>query len=147
MDTPNPVRAFVSHSLRDADVAGPITESLRDKGIATWSDLDIPAGVDRKDQIEDALKSSSLYILVFSPDSLDSPWFNFELGAALNRSHKSSEVRLVPILTKGTTWNDVPASLRHLKGIDATRLSREDLLERLGTVLEAISRPAVTRQH
>jgi hypothetical protein len=79
------------------------------------------------DLLEDALQSSDVYVVVASPSALASDFTMFEIGVALGRADTAPGVRVIPVLTGGTGWADLPYHLRQHAGIDGTAMSPEDI--------------------
>jgi hypothetical protein len=57
-------------------------------------------------------KGSAIVLVVASPDSVASPWVNFEAGGAW-----LSGVRVVPCCVKGMKPSSLPAPLGHLQAV------------------------------
>jgi TIR domain len=66
------------------------------------------------------LCSSRTLLVLATPESVSSPWVNFEAGGAW-----ISENRVIPCCAKGMTPSSLPAPLRHLQALDLA--SSDDL--------------------
>jgi hypothetical protein len=109
---------FISYSHSDAVFVDELTSRLAADGVAVWRDeKDILIGdpVDRV--ISDAIQESPLFLVVLSPASVKSTWLQRELDEA---SHAAADGRkvILPILTGGLRYPDVPAQVRRLRCAD-----------------------------
>src|SRR3954469_22129643 len=81
---PIPVEVFLSHSHHDKRLTVRIANELRGHGVAVWySERHIAGAQQWIDQIGLALKRCDWFIVVLSPEAVDSMWVKRELGAAL----------------------------------------------------------------
>jgi len=104
------MKAFISHSSKDADFVHRLATDLRvHEGIDAWWDRwEINPGDKIPDRIEEALCEADVFILVLSPDSVSSPWVEYERQAWLTmqieeekRAREESRLparRLIPVL-------------------------------------------------
>ncbi len=106
-----PLCTFVSYSRRDSAFALRLVKDLRDLGAKVWFDqLDIPKGRPWDDAIEAALKSSTGFLIILSPDSAESHNVKDEIALALNTGK-----RIFPVLHRPC---DIPLRLQRLQYID-----------------------------
>lgn len=80
----------------------------------------ISVGDPWRDRIIDTLKQSRCVLVLASPDSVSSPWVNFESGGAW-----VSGTRVIPCCIKGMKPSSLPAPLSHLQAVNLA--SSEDL--------------------
>ena len=59
------------------------------------------------DKLENGLRNSEYIVLLVSPGSIDSSWFNFELGASLGMGK-----RVIPIVAKDLKAGELPGPIR-----------------------------------
>ena len=79
---------FISYAEADSDAAFRICDSLEQSGIKCWvAPRDVPLGVNYPRKIIQAIKESSVFVLVFSSNSITSDHVISESLAAFN-SHK-----------------------------------------------------------
>src|SRR5262245_7522487 len=83
---------FISYSSEDRDRVRPLAEALEKRGLTVWWDRALAAGDDYASVIEQALEEARAVIVVWSRNSVDSPWVRDEAGRARDAG------RLVPIL-------------------------------------------------
>ena len=79
---PQPI-VFISHNSRDDKFAKKLDQDLRDAGAVTWLDKeDAPAG-EFQDRINAALSQSEWFVLVLTPNALQSDWVKREVNSAI----------------------------------------------------------------
>jgi hypothetical protein len=89
---------FLSHSQDDGDFAENLKFRLDKEGFRGWIDVDIlEAGVDWRQEIDDAILNSQAVILVLSPNSKSSEYVTYEWAFALG-----SGIRIVPLMLNAT---------------------------------------------
>jgi hypothetical protein len=103
---------FISYSGKDQPLAGVLSDSLRRRGVSTWSDLDLRAGSDWQKEIADALRRASAVIVVVTPNSLESNWVKSEWSTALTESK-----RVIPAVAYGARFEDLPSPLAAIHGV------------------------------
>lgn len=91
-------RFFISHSKEDGDFAENLKNRLKEKGFLGWIDTDVlEAGVDWRQEIDDAILGSKGVILILSPESKKSEYVTYEWAFALGLG-----LKIVPLLLKET---------------------------------------------
>ncbi|MEH2249324.1 toll/interleukin-1 receptor domain-containing protein [Nostoc sp.] len=89
--------AFLSHSSQDQEFVSKLVEVLRDHGIPVWySKTNILGAQQWHDEIGNALKRCDWFLVVLSPNSVDSMWVKRELIFALQQNR--FENKIVPII-------------------------------------------------
>ncbi|MBN4004959.1 toll/interleukin-1 receptor domain-containing protein [Nostoc sp. LPT] len=92
-----PSEAFLSHSSQDQEFVSKLAEVLRHHGIPVWySKTNILGAQQWHDEIGNALKRCDWFLLVLSPNSVDSMWVKRELIFALQQNR--FENKIVPII-------------------------------------------------
>jgi hypothetical protein len=111
-------RVFISHSSLDKWIAERIAEKVTEAGAGYWLDVrDLPGGGDIRKEISQGVQECQEVIILFSPNSVDSHWVSFEIGAAYaKRKH------LTPILN-GVNYTSV-ALLQGIKAIELNNFSQ-----------------------
>lgn len=109
--------AFISYSHRDAAALERLHVHLavlrRDGLIREWFDRDILAGDDLDGKIATKIESSSLFLLIVTPDFLNSDYcVEREMVRALERQ-EAGEARVVAIIVEPCDWQSTP--LRAIK--------------------------------
>lgn len=92
------LRFFISHSKDDGDFAENLKFKFEKEGFFGWIDTDVlEAGMDWRQEIDDAILGSIAVILVLSPESKKSEYVTYEWAFALG-----SGLRIVPLMLKDT---------------------------------------------
>ena len=92
-----PTEAFLSHSNLDQDFAMNLANVLRRHGVPLWySRTNVLGAQQWHDEIGAALQRCDWFLLVFSPNAVNSIWVKRELIFALQQNR--FENRIVPLL-------------------------------------------------
>ncbi|MBL8470275.1 MAG: toll/interleukin-1 receptor domain-containing protein [Rhodocyclaceae bacterium] len=103
--------AFISYSSRDEEWASRFAAALQDQGVHAWFDRDqLEPGDHWQDKMQNALRTSPVFILILGAESANKPWTYFELGAALAGSKK-----IIPVLTGEVDVAELPPYLQSIQ--------------------------------
>jgi serine/threonine protein kinase len=91
-----PQHLFVSYSRRDKDYAKQLTDHLQESGFSVWIDSQIEYGDTWFNEIDEAIKSASAFLLVMTPESYKSEWVQKEILLA-----KRYKKPIFPLLLEG----------------------------------------------
>jgi hypothetical protein len=117
---------FLSFARDDAPFVESVASALHERGVAAWIDTgDIRAGEEFSSRLRDSLRGSKL-VVVFVGNRPDSPWLNFEVGAALGESKA-----VLPVFLSKRGLEAAPAVITELSGIDATGLTPEQVAKEI----------------
>jgi predicted nucleotide-binding protein len=122
-------KVFISASKEHDSWVREFVRILSESGVDVWWDEEqIAVGEPFGDKLEEGLRTSDYMIMIVSPDSIESPWFNFEMGAALGRGSK-----IIPIVAKDVNWKDLPGPIRARRFLtmESPEESAEDVKEAL----------------
>jgi len=105
-------RIFVSYSHKDKRFADDLMvhlSPLRQRfAFDLWADQRIAPGDSWKSEIEDALRSADIALLLVSADYLASEWTSgTELPRLLDRA-KEGQARVIPIILRPSPWAHTP---------------------------------------
>lgn len=115
-----PKEVFVSHSHKDQAFVGWLAGVLQGYGIPVWHGDDNIRGAQQwHDEIGRALQRCDWFIVVLSPDSVDSIWVKRELLYALQQDR--FEGRIVPLLQRACAYEQLSWTLSQIQIIDFTR--------------------------
>ena len=107
---------FICHSHKDKLFhAEPLAKDLKKHGIEVWYDSwSILPGDSLIQKISSGIRESDCFIVLLTPNSIDSNWVNFELGQAFDR-RKQEGIRIIPII-----WGEcnVPDFLKSFNYLD-----------------------------
>jgi hypothetical protein len=89
---------FISYSSRDTEFAERLHEDLQAKHVRCWfAPEDLKIGDRFRDRIEESIRIHDKLLLVLSFNSIDSPWVQTEVEAALDRERREKRSILFPI--------------------------------------------------
>lgn len=95
---------FLSYTSDDIEIARPVAEALQGAGIEVWWDKwCISAGDSLRRKIDEGIGGCTHFLALLTPRSIDKPWVNQEMDAALVRKLKD-RCRFIPLL------HELPAS-------------------------------------
>ena len=106
----NPRQIFISYAHQDAEFAQRLEEDLQTNGWQTWMAPDsIRLGEKWVEAINRGLLESGIFVLIITPQSVDSRWVQTETNVAISMEHRG-EIRLLPLMVKSTAmpplWSD-----------------------------------------
>ena len=106
---------FLSHTLDDTPFVRAVADELSRQGVAArdTADARMGAGTSWVDPVAEALAASDVVVVFVGPVT-ESPWQNFEIGAAVG-----ADKRVVPVYLTEGAMRTAPAPLWGFDGIDA----------------------------
>lgn len=111
---------FLSHSSRDRKFATEVAEVLRAHGIPVWySKTHIRGARQWHDAIGRALARCRWFVIVLSPNAVDSMWVKNELLFALNQRRYRD--RIAPVLYKKCKYEKPSWTLSSFQIVDFTK--------------------------
>ena len=134
------MKVFISHSSKDKDFVVRLAGDLRMReGIDAWLDRwEISPGDKIPERIEEAISEAEAFIIVLSPDSVDSRWVEYERQTWLmmqideekraQEESRSPKLRLIPVLYRDCVK---PAFLQPIEHVEITDQNYEDGFIRL----------------
>ena len=115
-----PTELFVSHSHKDQAFVEWLVGVLRCHGIPVWyAENDIRGAQQWHDEIGRALRRCDWFVVVLSPDSVDSVWVKRELLYALQQDR--FEGHIAPLLYKACAFEQLSWTLSQVQIIDFSR--------------------------
>lgn len=92
-----PIEVFLSHASSDAPLASQLAETLRAHSVPTfYSPTNILGAQQWQNEILSALQRCEWFLVLLSPDSVDSMWVRRETALAL--ADERYENRIVPLM-------------------------------------------------
>lgn len=93
---------FISHASEDKDqVARPLAEALRIRGLSVWYDeFELKIGDSLRRKIDQGLAHSNFGIIIISRNFINKGWTNYELDGLITRA-LTGEQQILPI------WHDI----------------------------------------
>jgi TIR domain len=113
---------FLSHIHEDANIANLLEKTIKETLLGavdvfnTSGRTSLRAGDPWADKILASLRSCVAALIIATPDSVRSPWVNFESGAAW-----VSKKRVIPCCAGGMTKGSLPAPLNSLQALELTQ--------------------------
>ncbi len=105
---------FISYSRKDSDFARQLNLALQAAGKTTWFDQEsISSGVDFEREIFKGIEGADNFVLIISPDAVESPYCEREVNYASTQCK-----RFIPILWRPTTPTTLPQALRTINWLD-----------------------------
>jgi hypothetical protein len=116
---PHPKEVFLSYSSLDWRIADEITRLLQRHDVPLWdSRSSILPGHDWYDEIGRALRRCDWFVILLSPNSINSAWVNRELVFAMSQERLKS--RIVPIVISAYNDDELSWSLVSYQLVDFT---------------------------
>lgn len=140
IDAEDSLDIFISHSSRDSDVAEILiellesaldlpSESIRCTSVDGYR---LPGGVSTDESLRREVHNSEVLIGLVTPNSMESPYVLFELGARWG-----SDRSMFPVLTKGAEHEILGGPLEGLNVLDGNREAQlHKLVEEVADVLQ-----------
>jgi hypothetical protein len=114
-----PKELFFSHSSRNLLTANRIAETLRNHGIPVWySPTNIMTAQQWHDEIGNALRRCDWFMVLLSPNSVDSIWVRRELQYALR--HNQYDNHILPVLIENCDYEELSWTLGMFQMADFT---------------------------
>ena len=141
---------FISHSSKDAHIALALIELIRaaldvPHGRIRCTSAEgylLPIGTNVDDQLKCEVRDSRAFIGLLTPNSLESKYVLFELGARWG-----AQLRLFPIVAGGTKASDLRSPLSSLMTLDCYTPGKvHHLITELGALLSKPTNPPATYQ-
>ena len=119
---------FISYSRADSSFAVRLAKDLKLAGLDVWLDqLDIQTGDRWDDKVEAALESCKVFMIVLSPESLQSQNVKDEIGFAIDAGKE-----ILPVKIKS---GEIPFRLRRFQYVDFSRQSYAESLKEIKSLL------------
>jgi hypothetical protein len=121
-------QVFISYSRKDQRFANKVAKHLTASGISVWQDrLSIEGGEIWADEIGAGILQCKIFLLLLSPDSVDSEWVKKEYTYAL-----ASKRKVIPVLYKEC---ELPFALTNIQMVNFTTGMQKDKLADLEDLL------------
>lgn len=99
----NPRQIFLSHAHQDSEIAQQLAVNLKENGWQIWMAPDsIQPGEKWVEAINRGLAESSVFVLLLTPEAVDSRWVQSETNAAIRMEHMDL-LRLIPLELKSVS--------------------------------------------
>lgn len=137
----NKPRTFLSYSHSDKAFADKLADNLFESGIDLWVDkYEIRPGDSLIEKIFSVgLKNVKFFIILLSPDSIESKWVREELDNAMIQKIEG-ETRIIPLIIASC---EIPPPLKAIKFIDLTGNYDENFRELIKTLYDVNDKPEI----
>lgn len=116
---PHPKEVFLCHSSLDLRFAAQIVETLKRHGVRVWhSHAEIVGGMLWHDEIGHALRRCDWFVILLSPDSVNSFWVKHELTYAIRQ--KRLDGRIVPVVFRPCDYEQLSWTFDSYQLVDFT---------------------------
>ena len=126
---------FVSYAAPDREFVDRLAADLRRRQIRVWFDERLQVGQVRRTVIEQVINSTGAFVLVLSPDSVQSEDVRWEIDVA-----RQAAKTILPLIHRSCT---PPDAVQGLHALDFETDPRQDNLEKLTRAINRASRPDV----
>lgn len=127
---------FLSYSHRDSQIAWRLWRQLREAGVDTFWDRDIPAGLPVREAVSEAIAAAKIFVLLHPGHHGSSDFIGLETQAAITRS-LAGDLRLIPVLLPGRPPIDDIGAFQYV-GAD----SEHDFKYVVQLIVDALGAPA-----
>lgn len=124
-------RIFLSYTHDEDPFVRSVAAALRKRGVDLLETREFEPRELSSEQLQEALRSSSV-LVAFIGRVVDSPWVNFEIGAAVGQSKT-----VLPVFLSRTAQETAPPVVRGLQGIDASNLKPDEVADQIADVIAA----------
>ena len=124
---------FLSYDRDDTAKARPVASALEKAGHSVWWDLHVRGGAQFSKVIEEALKAADAVVVLWSRNSIESPWVRDEAGAGRDRGI------LIPVSLDGA---EPPLGFRQFQTIDLSAWKGRKSAPGIRELMEAIDATA-----
>jgi hypothetical protein len=123
------MQTFVSHNIRDKEIAREIAIFLAAENINVWFDeWEIAAGDSIVEKIESGLLDCSHFVILWSINSSKSNWVRRELSSALVQAISDNRLRVIPIVLDNTPLPPLIADLSYVRYQGGTEHDRAEII-------------------
>jgi hypothetical protein len=127
---------FISYKREDRKYAKKIAELLTQRGHDVWWDIELLPGDKFADEINVILNKVKATVVLWTPNSKNSPWVKSEALRAFNNN------TLIPALLKNT---EIPVPFNTLHTLDLTSWESDGISSTLNALVTAVDKKVGTR--
>lgn len=144
-DVEQALKVFYCYAREDSALRDELAKHLRPlrrEGLITeWHDREIEAGTHWEQEIEKQLNTSSIILLLISPDFINSDYaYGIEMEKAI-KLHQADQARVIPIILRPSDWEHTPVATIQVLPADGKPITRwEDRDEAFLSVLRGVRR-------
>lgn len=127
--TVEPSVVFLSYSRRDLEPLRQLSTDLTQAGFRPWHDQELTGGQKWWDQILDRIRSCDVFVLLLSPDWVDSKACRSELEYAVSLGRP-----VVPVVVRQLSLDAAPAAIGETQVIDLRERTPENVIAMLNAL-------------
>ena len=121
------LRVFLSYAREDSIQGHKLNAILsRQYSVNVFTTETLSAGEDWRSILREELSKCDVFVLLWSPNSIDSKWVLHELGAAW-----ALDKTIVPVVTEPNLSTKFPVELRDVKFISIDDLENQETVNRI----------------
>jgi hypothetical protein len=128
-------KIYISYQHEDQPFVLELARRLKDAGHTLSYDVaELSPGSDWRSALDNGLKSSEVFIVVFSPNTQKSQYVLTEVGAARAYANESDRMLLIPLVIDGAT---VPLSIQDIHAIIQPDGDFNEILPKIESAISA----------
>jgi hypothetical protein len=129
---------FISYAPPDREFVDQLAADLRRRRVKVWFDERLQVGENRRQQIKPAINTTDVFVLVASPESVDSEQVQWELNTALEATKKILPLRYTPC--------NLPKAIQALVALDMHSGQYQESLQKLVEAIYEIPKSYIADQ-
>jgi hypothetical protein len=121
------LRIFLSHTPADNAHARKLRNLLSHRlNLRVFTTGTLSAGEDWRSKLKDELFQCDIFMVLLSPNSVESPWVLQELGAAwgLNKP-------IIPVITNPEVLTKIPVALSKVQSVDINNIENPEAINQI----------------
>jgi hypothetical protein len=131
------MQIYISRAAADEDLARGVVQSLKASGFKVWDQSEVYYGDNWGEKVGDALKKSKGMVVLLTPNSLRSPYLDFDISYAVSQlGYKNRVVSVMDQPLTRTRRNQIPSVLFQLPMINLAEVGREEGFKRVAQALQ-----------
>ncbi len=109
---------FISYCSSDSDFSQKLVDALEGEGLPFWYDKnELKAGDSLLDKIQLAISKAEYFLIIISPNSINSNWVQTELKSAMSKQIEGIERFVIPVMIDHC---EIPLFLKDLMYVNFT---------------------------
>lgn len=118
---------FLSYVATDRAYAQRLDSLITQRpNIRIFTTESLSAGEEWQVKLKDALSKCDVFLVILSPNSIDSKWVLHELGAAWAIGKP-----IIPIITHPELFSKIPVSLQEIESVEVKDLDKPEILNKI----------------
>lgn len=121
------LRIFLSYAVTDSVYAHKLRVLLSQRpNLHIFTTEMLSAGEDWESKLKDEISQCDIFVVVLSPNSVNSKWVLHELGAAwaINKL-------IIPVVTHPEVFSKIPVTLSKVKLVETSELEKPEVINQI----------------